>query len=45
MKFCVLSTSLDSLTFSGTISFFDFDDIIKFVPIFQCYRKNLIKEK
>ena len=45
MKFCVLSTSLDSLTFSGTISFFSFDDIIKFVPIFQCYRKNLMKEK
>ena len=45
MKLCVLSTSLYALTFSDTMRFFSFDDIIKFVPIFWCYRKKLIKEK
>ena len=38
MKFCILRTSLDALTFRGNTRFFDFNDIIKIVPIFWNYR-------
>ena len=45
LKFCVLRTSLDVLTFRGIMRFFSFNDIIKIIPIFWCYRESAIKEK
>ena len=45
MKFCTLRTSLDSLNFRGNMRFFSFRDIIKFAPIFWCYRYSLIFKK
>ena len=45
MKFCMLRTSLDTLTFCGNTQFFSFNDIIKIVPSFWNYRSSLIFEK
>ena len=45
MKFCTLRTSLDSLNFRSNMRFFSFNDIIKFAPIFWCYRYSLIFKK
>ena len=42
MKFCTLRTSLDSLNFRGNMRFLNFNDIVKFVPIFtQLCQNNL----
>ena len=42
MKFCILRTSLDSLNFRGNMRFLNFNDIVKFAPIFtQRCQNNL----
>ena len=45
LKFCILRSNLDILTFCGNVRFFSFNNIIKIATIFWNYWENLVKEK
>ena len=44
LKFCVLQSSVEILTFNGSMRFFSFKDIVNHSCIFWCYGESLIKK-